>query len=74
MTKRLLTSLLTMLLIVGVSTNAEAQRKKKKEEKEEVPAAPKTKKGEIQFGGGFIPILQTKPLVLLRIVIRRKFR
>jgi Met-zincin/Domain of unknown function (DUF5117)/Domain of unknown function (DUF5118) len=49
MTKRILTSLLTMMLIVGVTSTVDAQRKrKKKKEKAEVPAPkPKPKKGEI---------------------------
>jgi hypothetical protein len=49
MTKRILTSLLTMMLIVGITSTVDAQRKrKKKKEKTEVPAPnPKPKKGEI---------------------------
>ena len=48
MTRKIITSLLTLLLIVGVSTNVEAQRKKKKEEIKETPVAPKPKKGDIE--------------------------
>ncbi|MFD0760831.1 zinc-dependent metalloprotease [Lutibacter aestuarii] len=49
MTKKLLTSLLTVLLIVGVSSNAEAQKKKKKKNQTVAPTPPpKPKKGAIQ--------------------------
>ncbi len=47
MAKRLLTSLLTLLLIVGVSSNAEAQRKKKNKKETVKPPPPKPKKGAI---------------------------
>jgi len=50
MTKKIITSLLTLMLIVGVSLPAEAQRKKKKKKDEIVKPTPpaKPKKGEIQ--------------------------
>ena len=50
MTHRFLTTLLTLLLIVGVSSQADAQRKKKKEQEAAAKAAaakPKEKKGDI---------------------------
>ena len=43
MTKRFLTSLLTVLLVVGISTSAEAQKKKKKSSDKEAPPPPETK-------------------------------
>jgi len=48
MTKQFLTSLLTFLLIVGISTNAEAQKKKKGKDEPAVPATPPKKKGAIE--------------------------
>lgn len=50
MTNRILTSLLTIMLIIGVSSTAEAQkkRKKKKEEPTTPIPPPKPKKGEIE--------------------------
>ncbi|MHB1147733.1 MAG: zinc-dependent metalloprotease [Lutibacter sp.] len=55
MTKRFLTSLLTLLLIVGISTNAEAQKKKKgKEEAAAEAPAPKPKKNAIEPYGKVI--------------------
>jgi len=49
MTKKLLTSLLTVLLIFGVSSNSEAQKKKKKKNQTVAPTPPpKPKKGAIQ--------------------------
>lgn len=55
MTKRFLTGLLTFLLIVGISTNAEAQKKKKgKEEPAADAPAPKPKKNAIEPYGKVI--------------------
>jgi len=48
MTKQFLTSLLTFLLIVGISSNAEAQKKKKGKDEPAVPATPPKKKGAIE--------------------------
>lgn len=49
MTKSFLTCLLTFLLIVGISSNAEAQKRKKKKDKVETPApSEKPKKGAIE--------------------------
>ncbi|AOW21690.1 zinc-dependent metalloprotease [Urechidicola croceus] len=51
MTKKLLTSLLTLFLVIGITTTAEAQKKKKKKkDKVETPKPPeeKPKKGDIQ--------------------------
>lgn len=55
MTKRFLTGLLTFLLVVGISTNAEAQKKKKgKEEPAADAPAPKPKKNAIEPYGKVI--------------------
>ena len=48
MTKQFLTSLLAFLLIVGISSNAEAQKKKKGKDEPAVPATPPKKKGAIE--------------------------
>jgi hypothetical protein len=48
MTHRFLTTLLTLFLIVGVTSQADAQRKKKKEKETVKPPAPAPKKGAIQ--------------------------
>ena len=50
MTKRLLTGVLTVMLIAGFSTSVEAQRTKKDKKGEQVtpPPKPKPKPGEIQ--------------------------
>ena len=55
MTKRFLTGLLTFLLVVGISPNAEAQKKKKgKEEPAADAPAPKPKKNAIEPYGKVI--------------------
>ena len=55
MTKRFLTGLLTFLLVVGISPNAEAQKKKKgKEEAAAEAPAPKPKKNAIEPYGKVI--------------------
>jgi len=48
MTKQFLTGLLTFLLIVGISTNAEAQKKKKGKDEPVAPVTPPKKKGAIE--------------------------
>lgn len=48
MTKQFLTGLLTFLLIVGISTNADAQKKKKGKDEPVAPATPPKKKGAIE--------------------------
>ncbi|WP_456377759.1 zinc-dependent metalloprotease [Lutibacter sp.] len=50
MSKQLLTSLLTVMLIIGITSTAEAQKKRKKKKNETVAPTPppKPKKGEIQ--------------------------
>jgi len=52
MTKQIFTSLLTLLLIVGISSTAEAQKKRKKKDAKEIkaptPPPSKPKKGEIE--------------------------
>lgn len=55
MTKRFLTGLLTFMLVVGISPNAEAQKKKKGKEEPAVDApAPKPKKNAIEPYGKVI--------------------
>ncbi|MDO9596040.1 MAG: zinc-dependent metalloprotease [Lutibacter sp.] len=48
MTKQFLTGLLTFLLIVGISTNADAQKKKKGKDEPVAPVTPPKKKGAIE--------------------------